>query len=121
MNYYYSTDGSSVIGPHSLDELSELHKSGALPQTTQVCPEGEQAWQPLSAILSSERGVPSADDSSSEREHADFMSDLQKHGGQIEAETEGKKGTATPPPTPQQRNAWYYSQEGTRFGPINED
>jgi hypothetical protein len=27
----------------------------------------------------------------------------------------------TPPPVPQQRDAWYYSQDGTRLGPINED
>jgi hypothetical protein len=50
MNYYYSTDGNKVLGPHSLDELLARHRSGALPGTTQVCAEGQKTWQRIDSF-----------------------------------------------------------------------
>ena len=50
MNYYYSIDGSEVVGPYSLDDLRGYLFSGALSQKTQVCAEGTQTWQPLASL-----------------------------------------------------------------------
>src|SRR4051794_33056877 len=51
MNYYLSTDGDQVTGPHSLAEITSSVRSGSLPHTSQVCPEGGDAWQPVAALL----------------------------------------------------------------------
>lgn len=51
MNYYYSIDGTDVIGPCPLVDLASIFATGALPASTQVCAEGQEAWQPLSAVI----------------------------------------------------------------------
>ena len=51
MNYYYSTDGLEVQGPYTLSDLSSYFSNGALPATTQVCPEGTENWQLLASLL----------------------------------------------------------------------
>lgn len=51
MNFYYSIDGSEVIGPYSLEELKADLLSGALPGTTQVCEEGTEKWQALGPLV----------------------------------------------------------------------
>jgi len=51
MNYYYSIDGTEVNGPYTLSELTSYFASGAIPKATQVCLEGAQTWQPLSAVI----------------------------------------------------------------------
>jgi hypothetical protein len=50
MNYYYSTDGNEVLGPHSLDELLAHYCSGALPATTNICAEGQEEWQRIDSF-----------------------------------------------------------------------
>jgi hypothetical protein len=52
MNHYYSTDGSEVAGPCSLEELKHLFDTRKIPYTTQVCSEGEDTWRPLADLLS---------------------------------------------------------------------
>lgn len=51
MNYYYSIDGSEVAGPNSLEKIQALFDSGALFDTTQVCQEGQETWQPLLEVM----------------------------------------------------------------------
>jgi hypothetical protein len=51
VNYYYSIDGSEVVGPYSLEDLKADFLSGALQRTTQVCAEGTQNWVPLGSLL----------------------------------------------------------------------
>jgi hypothetical protein len=51
MNYYYTADGTNVLGPIALDQLTNLFSQGGLPATTQVCAEGTQTWQPIATIL----------------------------------------------------------------------
>ncbi len=50
MNYYYSTDGTEVLGPHSLDDLLAHYRSGALPTTTNICAEGQEKWQRIDSL-----------------------------------------------------------------------
>lgn len=50
MNYYYSTDGTEVLGPHSLDDLLAHYRSGALPATTNICAEGQEEWQRIDSL-----------------------------------------------------------------------
>lgn len=50
MNYYYSTDGNEVLGPHSLDDLIAHYRSGALPPTTHICAEGREEWQRIDSL-----------------------------------------------------------------------
>jgi len=52
MNYYYSTDGSEVAGPYPLEELKILVDTRKISNTTQVCREGQDTWQPLADLLS---------------------------------------------------------------------
>ena len=58
MNYYYSVDGSAVLGPEMLDKLRELQRCGSLPETTKVCRAGDEYWQPLSSILTEPLSSP---------------------------------------------------------------
>jgi len=51
MNYYYSTDGTEVHGPCSLDELTNGFFNGSLPAATQVCAEGTETWQTLRSVV----------------------------------------------------------------------
>ena len=51
MNYYYSIDGSEVVGPYSLDDLKNDFFSGSLPPATQVCAEGTETWQTLTSLV----------------------------------------------------------------------
>ncbi len=51
MNYYYTTDGTEVLGPHSLDDILVEFRSGAFPNGTKVCAEGRQDWQPIQAFI----------------------------------------------------------------------
>jgi hypothetical protein len=51
MNYYYSIDGTEVVGPHSLDDLKSEFFSGSLLPTTQVCAEGTETWQTLATLV----------------------------------------------------------------------
>ena len=51
MNYYYSIDGTEVVGPHSLDDLKGEFFSGSLLPTTQVCAEGTETWQTLASLV----------------------------------------------------------------------
>jgi hypothetical protein len=55
MNFYYSTDGTEVLGPHSLDELLAHYRSGALPDSTQICAEGQQEWQSIASLAPPQR------------------------------------------------------------------
>jgi hypothetical protein len=55
MNYYYSIDGKAVLGPCPAEELTARHSRGELPITAQVCAEGTQTWQPITALVG---GVP---------------------------------------------------------------
>ena len=52
MNYYYSTDGTEVVGPYTFDDLKYDFFSGGLDPTTQVCPEGGTVWQSLASLIS---------------------------------------------------------------------
>lgn len=58
MNFYYSTDGIQVKGPCTASELTGYFASGAIPYTTQVCPEGSQMWQPLSTVIATGSARP---------------------------------------------------------------
>src|SRR5438477_7147446 len=49
MSYYYVKDGNTH-GPASLDDLRELCRRGEIPPDTNVCTEGADSWQPLSAL-----------------------------------------------------------------------
>ena len=51
MNYYYSTDGTDVAGPCTLDDLKADFLSGALSTATQVCAEGTETWQNLDSLI----------------------------------------------------------------------
>jgi hypothetical protein len=51
MNFYYSIDGTAVDGPCTLSELTSYFELGMIPNTTQVCQEGAQVWQPLSTVI----------------------------------------------------------------------
>lgn len=59
MNYYYSVDGKSVEEPKSLEALMALFSQG-VSWNTQVCAEGTQVWQPLSAVAPQAGGTMSA-------------------------------------------------------------
>jgi hypothetical protein len=48
--YYYSRDGSDVHGPISDSDLQGMRSAGLLSETTQICEEGTETWQPISAI-----------------------------------------------------------------------
>jgi hypothetical protein len=50
--YYYSTDGGEVAGPYPLEELKILLANRKIPNTTQVCPEGQDTWRLLADLLS---------------------------------------------------------------------
>jgi len=44
--YHYCTDGDTVTGPLSVNKIHKL----LLPDSTRICKEGQQDWQPLSAL-----------------------------------------------------------------------
>jgi hypothetical protein len=50
MNYYYSPDGQSVLGPYPLDHLLKGLRNGSLPSSTQICEEGTEEWKLLSGV-----------------------------------------------------------------------
>lgn len=58
MNYYYSTDGTEVLGPCSLDELLADVQSGALPLTATICAEGQQDWKSIRTLIKPVSSVP---------------------------------------------------------------
>ena len=58
MNYYYSIDGTEVLGPSSLDELLADARSGALPMTATICAEGQQDWKSIRTLIKPESSVP---------------------------------------------------------------
>ncbi len=58
MNYYYSTDGNNVLGPHSLDDLLAHYRSGAIPESTHVCAEGQQEWQSIASLAPQQQLQP---------------------------------------------------------------
>lgn len=51
MKFYYSTDGSDVVGPHDARELRHLLEAGLLPPATRLCAEGTDTWKPLAEIV----------------------------------------------------------------------
>jgi len=53
--YFYCTDGSSVSGPVSIDELIRLKFSGDIGDMAQVCEQGSEVWMPLATILLAHR------------------------------------------------------------------
>jgi hypothetical protein len=58
MNYYFTVDGKTILGPCPATDLATRHSSGELPATTQVCAEGAQVWQPIHAVFASAGLVP---------------------------------------------------------------
>jgi hypothetical protein len=58
--YYYWNEGSEVQGPHSMEELRQLHGEGVIGTQTQLCPEGGTMWQPfdLGLVLPPVRTIP---------------------------------------------------------------
>ncbi len=67
MNYYYSSDGIQVLGPCPLDKLLAGYRNGTLPDSTQVCAEGHQDWQPIQALI---RSVPRAPQRPQQPQHS---------------------------------------------------
>ena len=57
MNYYYAK-GDEVLGPKSLEEL--VFRAEEIGEDTQVCAEGSESWQPLSALIPIEQPSPPA-------------------------------------------------------------
>jgi len=53
--YFYCTDGASVSGPVSIDELIRLRFSGNIGDMTQICEQGSEVWMPLATILLAHR------------------------------------------------------------------
>ena len=51
INYYYSTDGITVNGPNSIEELVNHFEIGGLPSSTLICAEGSEEWESFSNIL----------------------------------------------------------------------
>ena len=58
MNYYYTTDGTEVVGPYSLSELHSLLGSGTIPNSAQVCAEGTESWTPITALFTRSEPPP---------------------------------------------------------------
>lgn len=48
--YYYSRDGIDVQGPISDTDLQGMRSAGILRESAQICEEGTETWQPISAI-----------------------------------------------------------------------
>ena len=70
IQYYYCTDGSTVYGPVTADDLVNMRASGNLLDTTQVCEEGTEQWKPLSSLLTNQQSV-GKHDSPEESEYAE--------------------------------------------------
>jgi len=51
MDYYYTADGTNVLGPSPLEELAAQLSQGSLPANTQVCARDSKTWQPISAVV----------------------------------------------------------------------
>ncbi|MEP6669272.1 MAG: GYF domain-containing protein [Chthoniobacter sp.] len=51
MDYYYTADGTNVLGPTPLGELTTQLSQGGLASTTQVCAVGSKTWQPISSVV----------------------------------------------------------------------
>ncbi len=45
--FFYSTDGTDVQGPVTLDDLRQLFATGGIRASSFLCPEGETEWQPV--------------------------------------------------------------------------
>lgn len=58
MNYYYLIDGTDVLGPLPGTEILAAFRSGALPNTTKVCAEGEQDWHQIQALVPPQARAP---------------------------------------------------------------
>lgn len=50
--YYYTDANNQVVGPHTLEQIKQLHQQGQLFNDTQVCKTGETKWLPLADVLS---------------------------------------------------------------------
>ena len=48
--YFYLKDESDVHGPIALQDLQRMAAEGILPAATQVCMEGAETWQPITAV-----------------------------------------------------------------------
>jgi hypothetical protein len=53
--YYYCTDGTTVSGPVSFDELTRLKFSGDLGDMAQVCEQGTDLWMPLATLIAAHK------------------------------------------------------------------
>ena len=51
MNYYFSIDGSEVLGPCTFEEILANYHKGAFPSTTLFCAEGQSDWNPICSLL----------------------------------------------------------------------
>jgi len=49
--YYYSKDGTTVSGPVNIAELIRLVDSHEIPETAQVCEEGQETWETLDSVV----------------------------------------------------------------------
>jgi len=49
--YFYSDTQSQPIGPYTIDELKQLHLTGAIHSATWVIEEGGTQWQPYSNLV----------------------------------------------------------------------
>jgi len=56
--YYYCSDGSTVYGPVTIEDLIKLRFAGDTSDLTQVCEEGKQDWITLENMLSRIRNEP---------------------------------------------------------------
>jgi hypothetical protein len=48
--FYFCTDGKTVKGPLTIDELRCMHATGTLNDNTQICAEGTTAWQKITSL-----------------------------------------------------------------------
>lgn len=58
MNFYYTDQAGEVIGPVSRAQLQQFVDADLLPPTTQVCYEGSEEWQPISAYIQRTKKPP---------------------------------------------------------------
>ena len=58
MNWFYFNEAGEVVGPLSEETLRELHASGRLAATTQVCREGSEDWISLAEALGTFTATP---------------------------------------------------------------
>jgi hypothetical protein len=53
--YYYSTDGTKVVGPVSAEDMQRLYAANILNDETQICEEGQSIWTSISEQVSHPR------------------------------------------------------------------